>query len=137
MRSGLLGHGRNDSITGSIGGMQGGGTAGAPTSPLTSPREFGPGKMGLSRRSSDWKADADGLSDGDGDEAEEHAIEEVAGQPQAAEARADESVSGAAKASSKTQDEADMQVEIDGGNDGNDRSSIKYGDREKENEKPF
>lgn len=46
IRSGLLGHGRTESITGSIGATA--------ASPLTSPREVvGPGRM--SRRSSDWK----------------------------------------------------------------------------------
>ena len=47
MRSGLIGHGRNDSITGSIGGI-------AASSPLASPREVpqAPGK--LSRRNSGW-----------------------------------------------------------------------------------
>jgi hypothetical protein len=45
VRSGLLGHGRADSIS-SI--------RATPTSPLASPRELpGPGK--ISRRSSDWK----------------------------------------------------------------------------------
>ncbi|KAI4157787.1 MAG: hypothetical protein LQ342_008009 [Letrouitia transgressa] len=46
MRSGLAGHARNDSITGSIGGI-----TSAP-SPLASPREIPPGK--LSRRNSGW-----------------------------------------------------------------------------------
>ena len=42
MRSGLVGHGRNDSVTGSIGGMA------AAASPLGSPRESGgPGGSGL------------------------------------------------------------------------------------------
>lgn len=44
MRSGLLGHGRNDSITGSIGGH---------ASPLTSPRELPP-QGRISRRNSGW-----------------------------------------------------------------------------------
>lgn len=41
VRSGLLGHGRADSVTGSIGGIAGGGVAGTGTgtSPLASPRE--------------------------------------------------------------------------------------------------
>lgn len=44
VRSGLLGHGRNDSITGSIGGH---------ASPLASPREVQhPGR--ISRRNSGW-----------------------------------------------------------------------------------
>lgn len=46
VRSGLLSHGRNDSITGSIGGLA---TA---TSPLASPRELREGRM--SRRNSGW-----------------------------------------------------------------------------------
>jgi len=47
VRSGLVGHGRNDSITGSIGGI------GGISSPLASPRDFGiAGRM--SRRSSGW-----------------------------------------------------------------------------------
>lgn len=55
IRSGLLGHGRTDSITGSIGA--------AATSPLASPRDpVGPGR--ISRRSSDWKdAGEDGEAD--------------------------------------------------------------------------
>ncbi|KAF2117790.1 hypothetical protein BDV96DRAFT_685455 [Lophiotrema nucula] len=53
VRSGLLGHGRTDSITGSIGPT--------PTSPLGSPREpVAPGRT--SRRSSEWK-EADGISE--------------------------------------------------------------------------
>lgn len=46
VRSGLVGHGRNDSITGSIGGLA---TA---TGPLTSPREIREGR--ISRRNSGW-----------------------------------------------------------------------------------
>ncbi|KAF2740662.1 hypothetical protein EJ04DRAFT_481852 [Polyplosphaeria fusca] len=59
VRSGLLGHGRTDSITGSIGANA--------TSPLASPRDVvGPGRM--SRRSSEWK-EADGGSErGDEDD---------------------------------------------------------------------
>ena len=45
IRSGLIGHGRNDSITGSIGGIA--------TSPLASPREFVTHDR-LSRRNSSW-----------------------------------------------------------------------------------
>jgi hypothetical protein len=46
VRSGLIGHGRTESTTGSIGATA--------TSPLASPREtVAPGR--LSRRSSDWK----------------------------------------------------------------------------------
>lgn len=44
VRSGLVGHGRNDSITGSIGGM---------ASPLASPRDVGMTGR-ISRRSSGW-----------------------------------------------------------------------------------
>ena len=47
MRSGLLGHGRNDSITGSIGGHVNTG------SPLASPREV-PSQGRISRRNSGW-----------------------------------------------------------------------------------
>jgi hypothetical protein len=47
MRSGLLGHGRNDSITGSIGGLANTG------SPLASPREA-PSQGRISRRNSAW-----------------------------------------------------------------------------------
>lgn len=59
VRSGLLGHGRTDSINGSIGPH--------PTSPLASPREpVGPGRV--SRRSSDWKeAGENGETVDDGD----------------------------------------------------------------------
>ena len=47
IRSGLVGHGRNDSITGSIGGIA------STSSPLVSPREFStPGR--ISRRNSEW-----------------------------------------------------------------------------------
>lgn len=56
VRSGFLGHGRTDSINGSIGPN--------PTSPLASPREpAGPGRM--SRRSSDWKEAGEGSEMGD------------------------------------------------------------------------
>lgn len=47
MRSGLIGHGRNDSITGSIGGI-------AASSPLASPREVPQAQGKLSRRNSGW-----------------------------------------------------------------------------------
>ena len=47
MRSGLIGHGRNDSITGSIGGI-------AASSPLASPREIPQAQGKLSRRNSGW-----------------------------------------------------------------------------------
>ena len=47
VRSGLIGHGRNDSITGSIGGIA------STSSPLASPRDFPlPGR--ISRRNSEW-----------------------------------------------------------------------------------
>ncbi|KAF2690774.1 hypothetical protein K458DRAFT_412120 [Lentithecium fluviatile CBS 122367] len=56
VRSGLLGHGRTDSINGSIGPV--------PTSPLASPREpTGPGRM--NRRSSEWKATGEDVEMGD------------------------------------------------------------------------
>ncbi|KAF2642282.1 hypothetical protein P280DRAFT_467679 [Massarina eburnea CBS 473.64] len=56
VRSGLLGHGRTDSINGSIGPN--------PTSPLASPREPAiPGK--LARRSSEWKDAGEGSDLGD------------------------------------------------------------------------
>ncbi|KAJ4294615.1 hypothetical protein N0V90_008306 [Kalmusia sp. IMI 367209] len=59
VRSGLLGHGRTDSINGSIGPN--------PASPLASPRETsGPGK--ISRRSSDWKDAGEGSDMGDDDD---------------------------------------------------------------------
>lgn len=56
VRSGLLGHGRTDSINGSIGPN--------PASPLASPRETtAPAK--LSRRSSDWQDAGEGSVAGD------------------------------------------------------------------------
>ena len=56
IRSGLLGHGRSESITGSIGA--------AATSPLASPRDpVGPGR--ISRRSSDWNETGEGREIGD------------------------------------------------------------------------
>ncbi|KAF2793581.1 hypothetical protein K505DRAFT_325396 [Melanomma pulvis-pyrius CBS 109.77] len=56
VRSGLLGHGRTDSITGSIGATT--------TSPLASPRDpLGPGRV--SRRSSEWKETGEGSEVGD------------------------------------------------------------------------
>lgn len=62
VRSGLLGHGRTDSINGSITGL-----AGATTSPLASPREAEiPGRS--SRRTSEWK---------EGDVEEEEDIDET------------------------------------------------------------
>ena len=72
IRSGALGHGRNDSIPGSIG------------SPLTSPGmrlASGPGNSGaLSRRSSDWREVAEGSEGEDevekaGDDAREHGMD--------------------------------------------------------------
>jgi hypothetical protein len=56
VRSGLLGHGRTDSITGSIGANA--------TSPLASPRDpTGPSR--ISRRSSEWKEMGEGSEVGD------------------------------------------------------------------------
>ena len=56
VRSGLLGHGRTDSINGSIGPN--------PASPLASPREtIVPGKV--SRQSSDWQEPREGSTIGD------------------------------------------------------------------------
>jgi hypothetical protein len=56
VRSGLLGHNRTDSITGSIGATA--------TSPLASPRDpVGPGRA--SRRSSEWKETGEGSELGD------------------------------------------------------------------------
>ncbi|KAL8811509.1 MAG: hypothetical protein Q9200_001732 [Gallowayella weberi] len=66
VRSGLLGHARNDSITGSIGGIAAAG------SPLASPRELLPREMPpgkLSRRSSGWGEVNEQDVLGDGDEA--------------------------------------------------------------------
>jgi len=57
VKSGLLGHGRNDSISGSIGGVA------APSSPLASPRDAGAATMGrISRTNSGWE---DGEKDGE------------------------------------------------------------------------
>ncbi|PMD30098.1 hypothetical protein L207DRAFT_520487 [Hyaloscypha variabilis F] len=68
VKSGLLGHGRNDSISGSIGG------AAAPSSPLASPREATANSAGLlSRTNSAWGEAGEGEKPDDG-EAE---VEEV------------------------------------------------------------
>ena len=62
MRSGLVSHGRNDSITRSIGGLA------SVDSPLASPREM-PSQGRVSRRSSGWgevneeDVDADDIND--------------------------------------------------------------------------
>ncbi|KAL9097331.1 MAG: hypothetical protein Q9165_000758 [Trypethelium subeluteriae] len=137
MRSGLLGHGRNDSITGSIGGIQGGAAIGAPTSPLASPRESGTGtgRMGLRRRSSDWKADVDGLSDGE--EGEEVDVDGM-GQSQAAAVRGEDG-GGATKEKDKVP--ADGEAYANGADirdeaEVNEISDARDGDRAKENEKP-
>ena len=54
VKSGFLGHGRNDSISGSIGGI------GASGSPLASPRDnVGHGAGNLSRSNSNWTAGDD------------------------------------------------------------------------------
>jgi hypothetical protein len=60
VRSGQVGHGRNDSITGSIGGMASAG------SPLASPKEM-PGTGRVSRRNSGW-GEVDEAKDEDGDD---------------------------------------------------------------------
>ncbi|KAL8948829.1 MAG: hypothetical protein Q9222_005013 [Ikaeria aurantiellina] len=66
VRSGLVGHARNDSITGSIGGIASTG------SPLASPREMAPREMPpgkLSRRSSGWgEVNEEDLSSDDDEE---------------------------------------------------------------------
>jgi hypothetical protein len=55
VKSGLLGHGRNDSISGSIGGIA------APGSPLASPREATGNSTGrLSRTNSAWGESGEG-----------------------------------------------------------------------------
>ncbi|KAI9815137.1 MAG: hypothetical protein M1827_002980 [Pycnora praestabilis] len=59
IRSGLLGHGRNDSITGSIGGMAG------PSSPLAGPRDAGGVQGRISRRNSGWGEVSEENSDAD------------------------------------------------------------------------
>jgi hypothetical protein len=53
VKSGFLGHGRNDSISGSIGGP------GAPSSPLASPRDTSGATGKLSRTNSAWDENAD------------------------------------------------------------------------------
>lgn len=54
IKSGYVGHGRNNSVSGSIGGI------GAASSPLSSPRENNPVAIGsLSRSNSNWTADVD------------------------------------------------------------------------------
>jgi hypothetical protein len=61
VKSGLVGHGRNDSISGSIGGI------GASGSPLASPRDtIGPSNGKLSRSNSGW-AEGDETEKGDVD----------------------------------------------------------------------
>ena len=70
VKSGLLGHGRNDSISGSIGGPA------APSSPLAGPRD-GPGATGkLSRTNSAWDETGDMKKD-DPEADGESATEEV------------------------------------------------------------
>lgn len=54
VKSGLLGHGRNDSISGSIGGPA------APSSPLASPRDTSGATGKLSRTNSAWEEIMDG-----------------------------------------------------------------------------
>jgi hypothetical protein len=55
VKSGLLGHGRNDSVSGSIGGIV------PPGSPLASPREVGGASSGkLSRSNSAWGESGEG-----------------------------------------------------------------------------
>ena len=67
VRSGLIGHGRNDSITGSIGGI-------AAASPLASPREGAGPALGYqdraSRRNSEWGEVGEEDEEEDGQEEE-------------------------------------------------------------------
>ncbi len=56
VNSGFLGHGRNDSVSGSIGGL-----AAVPSSPLTTGMREAPGR--LSRTNSDWVAEVEGETD--------------------------------------------------------------------------
>jgi hypothetical protein len=66
VKSGLLGHGRNDSISGSIGGVA------PPGSPLASPRDtIGPNSGQLSRTNSGWE-------NGEAEKGDEPEPEEVA-----------------------------------------------------------
>ena len=136
VRSGLLGHGRNDSITGSIGGgLQGGGGGaaglGAQASPLASPREA---RMGLSRRSSDWKADTEGLSDGE--EVEEPEAGEGMTKARSAAGGQDEDV-GAVEDGNNTKGEMETARDGSGGQDHAKVNGLfDHADRAKENDKP-
>ncbi|KAL9062709.1 MAG: hypothetical protein Q9157_008698, partial [Trypethelium eluteriae] len=115
----------------------GGAAMGAPTSPLASPRESGTGtgRMGLRRRSSDWKADVDGLSDGE--EGEESGADGM-GQSHAAGVREKED-SAVTKEKDKVQ--ADGEASTNGAVERdeagvNEVGAERDGDRAKENEKP-
>lgn len=67
VKSGLLGHGRNDSISGSIAGLA------APSSPLASPREAAAPSVGrLSRTNSAWGESGEAAGDSETID-EEHA----------------------------------------------------------------
>lgn len=70
VRSGLVGHGRNDSITGSIGGI------GAMSSPLASPRDLGLAGR-VSRRSSGWGEVSEENSDAEKDDEVRHDMGKV------------------------------------------------------------
>lgn len=67
VRSGRLGHGRNDSISGSIGG----GVVAGPSSPLASPRDGTHGAGNLNRTEYSWgETDESGEVDNGADETE-------------------------------------------------------------------
>jgi hypothetical protein len=82
VRSGLLGHGKADSISGSISGIVvggGGKTEFGKDSPLTSPKEMeevNGQRRGSSRRNSDWVVD-DGENEDDANEDEEDEPEDL------------------------------------------------------------
>ncbi|KAI9688564.1 MAG: hypothetical protein M1822_001513 [Bathelium mastoideum] len=133
MRSGLLGHGRNDSITGSIGGIQGGGV-GVQTSPLASPREAGPGRVGLSRRSSDWKVEAEGTSEGE--ENGEHEVRTTTERAGAAVAGDDEHENTPGEKSGARAETEIAPEGVEGVHRGNKFSLSDDAEKTKENERP-
>ncbi|KAI9706317.1 MAG: hypothetical protein M1820_004893 [Bogoriella megaspora] len=136
MRSGLPGHGRNDSITGSIGGVGGGAASGNHASPLASPKEpFAP-KSALNRRSSEWKADTEGLSDGEEEHVHAGATGVADGSGVEVEAGAEEPVGNQALDAAKGKDKVLADGETGVAEDHYAEDESKDVEKSKENEKP-
>lgn len=80
VKSGLVSHNRNDSISGSIGAVAGGSAGGVTSSPLASPREV-PSSGRLSRTNSGWGDSLESSGELDKTEGEKAKVEDGKAEP--------------------------------------------------------